>query len=167
MNLQDLETLLDYNYWARDRLLQALEPLTPAQLKQELGGSFGSIHDTVAHLYAAEHVWYSRWNGASPPLLKGDAFPDLSAIKQAWLDIEPKIRVFAGDLGDAGVDRVFEFKMLSGQPAAAPFWQMLQHVVNHGSYHRGQVTNKLRQLDAAPPKSLDMIAFFRSQGVKA
>ena len=60
------------------------------------------------------------------------------------------MRAFVTGLGDAGVERVFEFKMFSGQAAAAPFWQMLQHVVNHGSYHRGQVTTMLRQFGAQP-----------------
>jgi uncharacterized damage-inducible protein DinB len=44
---------------------------------------------------------------------------------------------------------------------ASPLWQMVQHVVNHGSYHRGQVTTMLRQLGSKPPKSLDMIAYYR------
>lgn len=52
-------------------------------------------------------------------------------------------------------------RMLDGLPASSPFWQMLQHMVNHGSYHRGQVTTLLRQLGAAPAKSTDLIAFFR------
>ena len=79
MNLQDLNTLLDYNYWARDRMYEVLEPLTPEQATRDLGGSFGSIHDTVAHLYAAEIVWYSRWQGESPmSLITGDAFTDLA-----------------------------------------------------------------------------------------
>ena len=65
------------------------------------------------------------------------------------------------------ITRVFEYKMFTGQPASSPFWQMLQHLVNHGSYHRGQVTTKLRQLGAQPAKSLDMIAFYRSQAAAA
>jgi len=168
MNLQDLNTLLDYNYWARDRMYEVLEPLTPEQATRDLGGSFGSIHDTVAHLYAAEIVWYSRWQGESPmSLITGDAFTDLAAIRRAWLEHETKMRAFVNEIGEAGIGRIFEFRMFSGQPTASPFWQMLQHLVNHGSYHRGQVTTKLRQLGAGPAKSLDMIAFYRSQGLGA
>ena len=63
------------------------------------------------------------------------------------------MRAFLDALGDEGVARVFEYKLLSGQPGASPLWQMLQHVVNHASYHRGQVTTMLRQLGAAPAKS--------------
>ncbi len=66
MNLQDLRTLLDYHYWARDRMFEALEPLTPEQVNRDMGSSFKSIRDTVTHLYAAEWAWYSRWHGTSP-----------------------------------------------------------------------------------------------------
>ena len=165
MNLQDLRTLLDYHYWARDRLLEALEPLTPGQLTKDLGSSFKSIHDMMAHLSAAETAWYSRWQGDSPSaLLTGDAFPDLAAIRAAWVAHEAKMRAFVDELGEIGIARVFEFTLLTGQAASAPFWQMLQHIVNHASYHRGQVTTMLRQLGAQPAKSLDMIAFYRAQG---
>jgi uncharacterized damage-inducible protein DinB len=168
MNLQDLQTLLDYHYWARDRMFEALEPLTAEQARRDLGGSFSSIHDTVAHLYAADAAWYRRWQGQSPAaLLTGSAFADLAAVKAAWLEHELKLRAFVTDLGEAGIARVIEFKMLSGQPSASPFWQMLQHLVNHGSYHRGQVTNKLRQLGAQPAKPLDLIAFYRVREAKA
>ena len=70
-------------------------------------------------------------------------------------------------LGEDGVARVFEYKLLSGQAGASPFWQMLQHVVNHASYHRGQVTTMLRQLGAAPAKPMDMIAYLPDAGIAA
>ena len=166
MNLQDLRTLLDYHYWARDRMFEALQPLTPEQADRDLGSSFKSVRDTVTHLYAAEWAWYSRWQGTSPTaLLPADTFADLAGVRRAWSEHEVKMRAYLEELGDAGVDRVIEFKLLSGQPGAAPFWQMLQHVVNHATYHRGQVTTMLRQLGAQPPQSLDMIAFYRSQGL--
>ena len=53
--------------------------------------------------------------------------------------------------------------LLNGQAGASPFWQMLQHVVNHASYHRGQVTTMLRQIGAAPGKPMDLIAFYRTE----
>jgi uncharacterized damage-inducible protein DinB len=74
-----------------------------------------------------------------------------------------KLRAFVDGLGDQGIERVFEYKLLSGQAGATPFWQMLQHVVNHASYHRGQVTTMLRQIGAAPAKPMDMIAFYRTR----
>ena len=164
MNLQDLRTLLDYHYWARDRLLAALEPLPPEQFNRDLGNSFKSIRETVVHTYAAEWAWHSRWHGQSPTvLMTSDAFPDVAAIRNAWTDHEQQMRAFLESLGEDGVTRVIEYKLLSGQPGSSPIWQMLQHVVNHASYHRGQVTTMLRQLGAQPAKSMDMIAFYRSR----
>jgi uncharacterized damage-inducible protein DinB len=164
MTLQDLRTMLDYHYWARDRLLDALQPLTPEQLHRDLGSSFKSIHDTIVHTYAAEWAWHSRWQGTSPTaLLPADNFPDLAAVRSAWAGHEAKMRVFVDGLGDEGIERVFEYTLLSGHSGATPFWQMLQHVVNHASYHRGQVTTMLRQIGAAPAKPMDMIAYYRTR----
>ena len=73
------------------------------------------------------------------------------------------MRAFVNGLDDAAVGRVYEFKMLSGQSASGILWQMVQHVVNHATYHRGQVTTMLRQLGAQPGKSMDMIAYYREQ----
>jgi uncharacterized damage-inducible protein DinB len=164
MTLQDLRTMLDYHYWARDRLLDALEALTPDQLTRDLGSSFKSIHETMVHTYAAEWAWHSRWNGTSPTaLLPSDQFPDLASMRQAWKELEGKMRGFLDRLGGEGIERVFDYTLLSGQAGSTPFWQMLQHVVNHASYHRGQVTTMLRQLGAAPAKPMDMIAYYRTR----
>src|SRR5260221_6881163 len=121
MTTQDLQTLLDYHYWARDRLLGALEPLSTEQLTRDLGSSFRSIRDTVAHILGAELAWYGRWQGGSPQAL-GQAdrlFPDLPTLRAMWSDHEGKIRAFVANLGEEGVGRVFEYRLLSGQEAAS------------------------------------------------
>lgn len=165
MNLQDLRTLLDYHYWARDRLLDAIAPLTAEQLNKDTGSSFASIRETVVHVYAAECAWYARWQGRSPTaLMTSDAFPDVEAIRAAWTAQEADMRAFLDSLGESGIARVFEYTLLTGQASSTPFWQMLQHVVNHASYHRGQVTTMLRQMGAPPGKSMDMIGFYRARG---
>ena len=164
MNLGDLKTLLDYHYWARDRMLDAVALLTPEQFTRDLGNSFGSIRDTVAHIHAAEWAWCSRWHGESPSaLLPADRFPDLETVRRDWAEQERKTRAFVERLGEAGVDRMFDYKMTSGAAVVSPFWEMLYHLVNHSTYHRGQVTTMLRQLGAAPPESTDAIGFFRSR----
>ena len=156
--------MLDYHYWARDRLLDALEPLTPDQLNRDLGSSFKSIRETIIHTYAAEWAWHSRWQGHSPTaLLPDDQFPDLAAVRRAWSQHEGDMRAFLDGSGEDGVSRVIEYKLLSGEAGASPLWQMLQHVVNHASYHRGQVTTMLRQLGATPAKPMDMIAYYRTK----
>lgn len=164
MNLQELRTLLDYHYWARDRVLDAVEPLDQEKFTRDLGSSFRSVRDTLAHTYSAEWAWYSRWTGTSPTaLLTPDLFPDLDALRVLWGSHELKVRAFLEELGEDGINRRMEYTLLSGQHGASIFWHMLQHVVNHASYHRGQVTTMLRQLGELPPKSMDLIAFYREK----
>ena len=159
-----LRLLLDYHYWARDRLLEAVSLLTPEQFTRDLGSSFRSVRDTLAHLYSAEWAWYQRWRGTSPTaLLPADQFPDVASLKNAWSEHEAKMRAFLDSQDDEGIKRVHEFKMLNGMAASSPLWQMVTHVVNHGSYHRGQITTMLRQLGAQPAKGMDMIVFYRDR----
>ena len=164
MTRDDLLNLLDFHYWARDRVLDAVAPLSEEERRLDLGSSFPSVHATLVHTYAAEWVWHERWHGRSPDtLLSPDLFPDFLALRKAWLDLETGVRGFVGALDETGVARVHEYRLLSGAPGRSAFWQMLQHVVNHATYHRGQVTTMLRQLGKAAPKSTDLVAYYREK----
>ncbi len=160
----DLRTLLDYHYWARDRLLDALDPLTPEQFARDLGSSFRSIRETLVHVYAAEWAWWSRWQGRSPAsMLAADEFPDVASVREAWRRLERDVRAFLDQLGPDGIDQRISYRLLNGTEGASIFSHMLQHVVNHASYHRGQITTMLRQVGAAPPKGMDLIAYHRTR----
>jgi len=164
---RDITTLLDYHYWARDRILAAAEALTPEQYLRELGSSFKSVRDTLAHTYAAEWAWHQRWHGTSPTSAPDfTQWPDAASLRAVWLEIEQRVRSYIDGVGEAGLARIVEFKTLAGDPGALPLWQLVQHVVNHGSYHRGQVTTMIRQLGGVPPKSMDLVAYYRTLGVK-
>jgi uncharacterized damage-inducible protein DinB len=165
MNVQELNVLIDYHYWARDRLLDAVEPLTPEQFTRDIESSFRSVRDTLAHTYAAEWAWHSRWLGTSPTaLLPADMFPDLATLRRTWSEHEAKMRAFFSSRDEAGINQKIEYRLLSGHTGASVLWQMAQHVVNHATYHRGQVVTMLRQLGATPPKPMDLIAFYRLRG---
>ncbi len=164
MELEDLRTLVDYHYWARDRVLDAAEALTPEQFTRDLGSSFRSVRDTLAHLYAAEFAWCARWNGESPTALtRPEDFPDAAALRRRWRELEAAVRGVVERMGLQGIGTVIDYRMLNGEPRRSVFWHMVQHVVNHASYHRGQVTTMIRQLGAAPPQSMDLITFYRTR----
>jgi uncharacterized damage-inducible protein DinB len=162
MTLDDLQHLLEYHYWARDRMLDAVTPLTPEEYGRNLASSFPSIHATLVHTYSAEWAWHSRWEGRSPTvLLPPEMFPDVASLRAAWVDLEARVHAFLASAGPEGPTRRFAYTLLSGAPGESTLHQMVQHVVNHATYHRGQVTTMLRQLGAAPPKSTDVIQFWR------
>jgi uncharacterized damage-inducible protein DinB len=164
MTFEVLQTLVDYHYWARDRLFVAVDALTEEQLRRPLGNSFPSVFDTVVHLCGADWIWRSRWEGVSPMALpKPELYDDLAKVRAAWHDEERRIREIVNRLGPEGITRPIEYQGWDGRRQAQPFWQMLQHLVNHGSYHRGQVTTMLRQLGVQPAKSMDLIAFYRER----
>ena len=164
MERQALQDLVDYHYWARDRLLEAVEPLAPEQFTRDLGNSFPSVRDTLSHVHGAEWIWLSRLNGFSPgSLLAHERFADIAAVRAGWAETEAGLRAFVEALDDAAAGGVIEYRLLNGQPGASRAGHILQHLVNHATYHRGQVTTMLRQLGAAPPKSQDLIAFYRER----
>ena len=164
MTYHDLTELLNYHYWARDRALAAAERLTPDQLTRDLGNSFGSIKDTLIHLYAADWIWCSRWQGESPRAMpSSDAFSDLASLRAAWSTHEHVVRSVLEEFGTDGVERVVVYRTTDGTEDRTVFWHMLQHVVNHASYHRGQITTMLRQLGAQVPDSMDLITYHRER----
>jgi len=164
MKRDDLKTLVDYHYWARDRMLDAIAPLTADQFTRDLGNSFKSIRDTAVHIYSAEWVWHQRWTGTSPTeAIPFDRFADVPALRGAWLTLETELRAHLEGCTEADAAREIEYRNIAGVPGRSHFWQMLQQVVNHASYHRGQVTTMVRQLGAPGPKSQDLITFYRER----
>jgi uncharacterized damage-inducible protein DinB len=165
MTPEEARLLLDYHVWARERLLAAVAVLSPEQFCRDLGSSFASVRDTLAHVYGADEVWYERWRGGTPSGLPSPGrFPDLAALRSAWAGLDPQVRDLVAGLGSEGLLRTITYRAFNGQQATLPYWQMLQHVVNHGSYHRGQVTTLLRQLGVSAGKSMDLVAFYRERG---
>jgi uncharacterized damage-inducible protein DinB len=166
MTLDDLRHLLDYHYWALHRVLDAVGTLTDDQYTRDLVSSFRSVRDTLVHTYAAEWAWHSRWHGHSPTtLITSDSLPTLAALRTAWDELEARMQALLAAAEESDVSRRFEYTLLSGLGGTSTFSQMVQHVVNHASYHRGQVTTMLRQLHAAPPRGTDLILFYRERGI--
>jgi uncharacterized damage-inducible protein DinB len=164
MTFDELNSLVDYNYWARDRLLDAVSALTEEQFTRDMGSSFASVRDTIAHICNAESIWIWRWIGRQPTgFQKPERIPDVAAARAEWAGLEREMRDVLRQLGPDGVLRTIEYRDTKGAAHSGVTWQMVQHVVNHGSYHRGQVTTMLRQLGAHPPKSMDLIAYYREK----
>ena len=161
MTPEYFDHLLGFHYWARDRVLLAVESLSAEQYARPMGNSFSSIRDTLNHVYFAEWIWHTRWNGVSPTVFPADEIPDVSGLRSRWNELEGQVRAYVREAGDSGLQRVIEYRLMSGKEGASPLWQMIAHVVNHASYHRGQVTTMLRQLGAAPAQGTDMITYFR------
>lgn len=150
--LAAVRQLLDYNYWARDRQLAACAALSEEQFLREVGGSFPSVRDTLVHLVAVEWLWLERWRGHSPrSLLRAEDFPALAAVEAHWRTVEREMREYVATLSDEELRRSRSYVNTRGQTWTYPLGHMVMHLLSHQSYHRGQVTNLLRQLGVPPP----------------
>ncbi len=169
--VETLRELFDYNYWARDRQLEACAALTEEQFLRPMGNSFSSVRDTLAHLVAVEWVWLERWLGRSPTKLDGgeyaaERFPTFGAIRDCWATVERNMRSYLSGLEDSALQRRLSYTNFKGERWTYPLWQTLLHLVNHQTYHRGQITTLLRQLGAAAP-AIDYLVMQDVQGVTA
>jgi uncharacterized damage-inducible protein DinB len=165
MSPQEIRLLFDYNSWANHRSLDAAEKLTQEQFTQPLGSSFSSVRDTLAHIYGAEWIWLERFHGRSPSGLPDvTQFRDVASLREGWLQHEERLLAFVQGLSQSDLDHVMEYKTLKFGSYSNPLWQSMQHVVNHGTYHRGQVTTMLRQLGAQPVLT-DLMHFYREHAV--
>lgn len=160
MNAEYCRTLADYHYWANERMMAVVDSLTPEQYAQDLGNSFGSIQATLAHMMMAERVWLNRMLGESEPLPGPEDVPTQAAARARWAVLERLVRTFVADLTDAALDREVLCKFRNGTEAIHSVREILPHLFNHGTYHRGQVTTMLRQLGATPA-STDLIVYYR------
>ncbi len=151
--LATLETLFDYNYWARDRQLEACAALTSEQFLRPIGGSFRSIRDTLAHLVAVEWIWLERWRGRSRTDLIAPAdLPTTAAVTERWTGVEHEMRDYLAGLDESALSSTQTYLSTRGERWTYPLWQMITHLLDHQTYHRGQVTMLLRMLGAVPPR---------------
>lgn len=167
MTPEEMCLLYDYNAWANRRSLDAAEKLTSEQFTKPMGSSFGSVRDTLAHICGAEWIWLERFQGRSPASLPDTTeYADVDSLRARWAEQEGRLLAFVGKLTQEDLNHVMEYKTLKFGVYRNPLWQSMQHVVNHGTYHRGQVTTLLRQLGAQPILT-DLMHYYRERATAA
>jgi uncharacterized damage-inducible protein DinB len=147
MELNNIGQLYDYNRWANRRILTVASILASDDFIRPMGNSFSSVRDTLAHILSAEWIWLERWRGRSPKaLLDAATFPTVQSLKSRWELVEHDQTQFIEALAPQRLDEELAYINQKGRHYSYPLWQQMVHVVNHSSYHRGQVTTLLRQL---------------------
>lgn len=161
-----LRTHLDYTCWASTRLLGAASALSDSEMRRDFGTADKTVLGTLAHIYGADRIWLARVRGDGPPLLPRDAFQDMSGLAARWNAVLQDWLDWARRLTDDDVVRAISYRDLKGNPWTTPLWQIVLHVVNHGTHHRGQAAGFLRSMGHVPPP-LDLIAYYRERTTAA
>ncbi len=165
MNRQDILTLYDYNAWANERALGVAGALSLDQFLRDMGNSFPSVRDTLAHILGAEWIWLRRWQGESPSSgPPATDFPTVASLKDRFAVVERERQAFLDTIPEERLAEPFGYLDLAGNAHNLRLVESLQHLVNHGTYHRGQITTMLRQL-GAKPVSTDMSRFYLDRAV--
>jgi len=161
--IQVIRDLFAYTRWANGQILDAVAALDAEAYMRDLGSSFGSIHGTLAHIVGADWVWLQRWKGDSPRSLPEDMdLSTLEAVRRAWDAIQREREAILAGLDDADLSRTLEYRNTKGEPQRNTLIETFLHVVNHATYHRGQVVTMLRQVGVTPP-STDLIRYYRER----
>jgi uncharacterized damage-inducible protein DinB len=160
MDLSDIRELYGYNRWANRRTLQASAKLASEAFVRPMGNSFSSVRDTLTHILSAEWIWLERWQGRFPTdMLDPAKFPSAQTLNSRWQTVEQDYHQFLHTLTPEWLREDLDYINRAGQRFSYPLWQQLVHVVNHSSYHRGQVTTLLRQL-GAEAVSTDFLLYY-------
>jgi uncharacterized damage-inducible protein DinB len=161
-----MNVLLDefnYHRWANLRLIECMDRLDPDLLNRKIMSSFPSIRETLVHILWAEELWLERWQSRSfVSSLRLEDFPNTKAIGSAFEAVHSRQLQFLLGLKSEALDRKVSYVNFRGEKWEYSLHQMIQHLVLHSAYHRGQVATMLRQLEIAPPCT-DYLVFVDSQ----
>jgi uncharacterized damage-inducible protein DinB len=185
MNAADIHTLYAYNRWANRRMFSVLEKLSEEQFSAARLSSFPSIRESMLHIVAAEWIWLKRWKGSSPLATVADSgtasamgsalsnggvavetLSTLSGLRSFADSIEQERQEFLSGLNDDILQARLKYTDMGGKEFSMPLVYLLQHLVNHGTYHRGQVTTLLRQA-GAETVSFDLLFFYQGTGSRS
>ena len=146
MNANAFRHFYDYHFTENRKIWDRyVMPLSHEQFTQPVAYSHGSVRDQIVHLMSADDTWFSELRGVEPsePFPPAD-FDDRKSLRAHWDKVEQNMRAYLAELRD---------DMLLDKPIEEPeedkvliVWQVLLHVVNHGTDHRAQLLRQLNDL---------------------
>jgi uncharacterized damage-inducible protein DinB len=159
VNVDDFRTLYAFNRWANRRTVDSCRALDEKKFEASCGGSFGAMRDTLAHIAWAEWLWLERWQHRSPKVASLPDASTLEKIERVIDDVARGQQSFIEKLADDRLKERIAYENIKGETWEYALGQMLQHTVNHSTYHRGQIVTLLRQAGAAA-SSTDYLLWF-------
>jgi len=155
-----LLTQINYSEWASHRLLDAAATLETDELTRDHGTADKSVLGALVHTFAADRHWLARVRLQNPGRFIEESDYSLDVLRQDWPVLFQGWRVWLTSLSNEDLAAGIHYSDLKGRPFATPAWQIILHVVNHATHHRGQVSGFLRKMGHRPPP-VDLIVYYR------
>ena len=160
MQLGEARFLLAFNRWANAQILGAVETLPPADFSRDLQSSFPSVRDTLVHVLWAESLWLERCRGRSPmTVLDPLIFPTVDAIRSPWCLVDEGLLALVSQADGADLGRVVAYTNRKGEEWRYALKDVLRHLVNHSTFHRGQVWSDNATAARDGPPATDLLMF--------
>ncbi len=153
-----------YNVWANQRIAECIIKLSDEQVNRVLVSSFKSIYATILHLWDAEAIWWQRLKMQEQLEIPGTVFTGTAVelcnnlLKQSkqwkdWTDLAT----------EAAMEHEFIYRNTKKEQFKQPVHEIMMHLFNHQSYHRGQLVTMFRQVGLTEIPNLDYISFVRKK----
>lgn len=153
-----------FNTWANDRICSEVILLTEEEFLLEMKSSFKNIRETLLHIWDAQDIWLERFDGTSPSKWPSASFNGSKIeLIDGLMASSEALEARAYEYDKQQLKKKVNYTTMKGNNGTSPLYQMLLHVVNHGTYHRGQLVTMLREVGKTEIPATDLIAFYREQ----
>ena len=163
MSIENFRQLADYNHWANRRLYDAALKMPDEQYRRPTGVFFGSLHGTLNHLLLTDRVWLKRLTGEGehPARFNAILHEDLNDLVRARMAEDARLIKVIGGYSAADLGKSVSYQTMSGASQQQQLGDILLHLFNHQTHHRGQAHACCSILTGNEPPSLDLLAFQR------
>lgn len=163
MTKEYFKELAAYNIWANSIACGWIGQINDTQWNEEIVSSFNSIRETVLHIISAENAWLQRFHKKVHVEWIQSTFMGTKDEHIAlWKKTSMAVKDFIDAFDEKELNTKLDFKRLNGKAYSMPYYQLFVHVVNHATYHRGQLVTMLRQAEYTNVSSTDLLAYYRT-----
>jgi uncharacterized damage-inducible protein DinB len=159
---RNVRMLARYSAWANARLFESLSMFVSAGEQATRATQLEGMLKTLNHAYVVDLIWKAHLEGKPHGFTSRapETLLSLDALRDAQEEIDRWYVRYADDLSDTAHDEVVSFKFVDGGAGAMTRGDMLMHIVNHKTYHRGYVAQMLYGAGSRPPV-MDLPVFLR------
>ena len=156
-------SLARYNAWVNARLFEAALDLPDDLYRRNVGVFFGSLHGTLNHLLATDRIWLKRLTGQgeAPARVNVILHEDRHDLARARIAEDSALIATVGGYDEAALARSLAYRTTAGVAHEQAVADILAHLFNHQTHHRGQAHAALSILTGREPPSLDLLQFQR------
>lgn len=153
-----------YNVWANRRIIELLHQQPPEQIDTAVSSSFPSIRKTIYHMWDAQVIWLNRMQGISLGTWPSAEYQEQFAGYDVYfLQQSEDFHRFVETRTDSFFATTCFYKAMNGKEYQSKHWEIVQHCMNHSTYHRGQIITMLRTLGVEEVTSTDLIFYLREK----